>query len=47
MDASQADIKRHDPVWDGCWLPAVVADVLLEPGRTLFVIQLNTEFQLP
>jgi hypothetical protein len=49
MDASQADIKRHDPVWvwDGCWLPAVVADVLLEPGKTLFVIQLNTEFQLP
>jgi hypothetical protein len=33
MDPSQADIKRQDPVLDGCWLPAVVADVLLGAGQ--------------
>jgi hypothetical protein len=49
MDASRADIKRHDPVWvwDGCWLPAVVADVLLEPGKTLFVVQCDHGVSAP
>jgi hypothetical protein len=49
MDASRADIKRHDPVWvwDGCWLPAVVADVLLEPGKTLLVVQFEHGVSAP
>jgi hypothetical protein len=49
MDASQADIKRHDPVWvwDGCWFPAVVADVLLEPGKTPFVVQFEHGVSAP
>jgi hypothetical protein len=49
MEASQTDIKRHDPVWvwDGCWLPAVIADVLLEPGKTRFVVQFEHGVSAP
>jgi hypothetical protein len=46
---SQADIRRHDPVWvwDGCWLPDVVADVLLEPDKTRFVVQFEHGVSAP
>ena len=49
MDASQATIKRHDLVWvwDGCWSPAVVADIVLESGESLFIVEFEHRVSAP
>jgi len=49
MDPSQASIKGYDPVWvwDGCWLPAVVADIVLEAGKPFFVVEFEHGVSAP
>jgi hypothetical protein len=43
------DIKREDAVWvwHGLWLPAVVADVLLEPGRKFAIVRFENGGSAP
>ena len=43
------NIRPDDPiwVWDGCWLPAVVADVVLEPDGRLVIVRFENGCSAP
>jgi len=43
------DIRPEDPiwVWDGCWLPAVVADVVFEPNGRLVIVRFENGCSAP
>ncbi len=34
-------------VWDGSWLPAVPADVVLEPGHKVLIVQFENDCSAP
>ena len=43
------DIRPDDPiwVWDGCWLPAVVADVVFERDGRLVIVRFENGCSAP
>lgn len=43
------DMKRNDSVWvwDGCWLPGVVTDAVLEQGEGLVIVRLESGCSAP
>ena len=43
------DIRPEDPiwVWDGCWLPVVVADVVLEADGRLVIVRFENGCSAP